>query len=263
MMVQEERNTGTIITVFSTSSSVGKTVLSINLAAQLAKERFSVCLVDLDFQFGDVCHYLKLDPKVSIYHYQESKNQNISDYFIKYNDKLSVLAAPTEIEESYNIETPVVLQALNELKKQFDYVVLDTAPGFSDVNLAAMDISNLVLFVGILDFLPTIKNMKIGYNTMLNVGYSPQKIRFILNRSNAKKNIGAKDVESILGQTFYHDLPNEFATTITSIRNGIPMVHNIENSEYGKKIAELVYNLLNPSSKKKNEDSWIKRIFGS
>lgn len=263
-MVQEERNTGTIITVFSTSSSVGKTVLSINFAAQLAKERFNVCLVDLDFQFGDVCHYLKLNSNVSIYNYQEGKNKNIKEFLVKYNDNLAVLGAPKEIEESYNIETPVVLQGLNELKKYFDYVILDTAPGFSDLNLAAMDVSNLVLFVGILDFLPTIKNMKIGYNTMLNVGYPPQKIRFILNRSNAKKNIGVKDVESILGETFYHALPNEFATTINSIRTGVPMVYNEANSEYGKEVSELVYNMLNPSSgKKKNNESWIKRFFGS
>ena len=50
---------GTVITVFSTASAVGKTLIGINMAAELAKQGFRVCLVDLDLQFGDVCNYLQ------------------------------------------------------------------------------------------------------------------------------------------------------------------------------------------------------------
>ena len=45
---------GTIITVFSTAYAVGKTLIAINMAAELAKSRHTVCLIDLDLQFGDV-----------------------------------------------------------------------------------------------------------------------------------------------------------------------------------------------------------------
>ena len=51
---------GIVITVFSTASAVGKTLISINMAAELAKEGYRVCLVDMDLQFGDVCNYLQL-----------------------------------------------------------------------------------------------------------------------------------------------------------------------------------------------------------
>lgn len=263
MIVQGQGNTGTIITVFSTASAVGKTVLSINLAAQLAKENFKVCVVDFDFQFGDVCHYLKLHPDFSIYNYQESQGKSIIEFLTKYNDNLFVLSAPVGIEQSYDVDTAIALQALDELKQHFDYIIVDTISGFSDVNLVAMDVCEVVLFMGILDFLPTIKNIKIGYNTMLNIGYPPEKIRFILNRSNAKRNIGTKDVESILGQQFYHALPNEFATTINSIRAGVPMVYNKENSEFGEQVGRLVDLLLNRAPQKKQGGSWIKRFFGA
>ena len=43
---------GTIITVFSTAYAVGKTLIAINMAAELAKSRHTVCLIDLDLQFG-------------------------------------------------------------------------------------------------------------------------------------------------------------------------------------------------------------------
>lgn len=263
MIVQGQGNTGTIITVFSTASAVGKTVLSINLAAQLAADNFKVCVVDFDFQFGDVCHYLKLQPSYSIYDYQEAQDRDINEFLVKYNENLSVLAAPLKIEQSYNIDATIVLNILNELKKQFDFVIIDTVSGFSDVNLMAMDVCQTILFMGILDFLPTIKNMKIGYNTMLNIGYEPEKIRFILNRSNAKRNIGTKDVEIVLGQSFYYALPNEFAITINSIRAGVPMVYNKSTSEFGEQIGRLVDLLLDRTPQKKNNGSWLKRFFGS
>lgn len=55
-----ERN-AIIISVFSTTPGIGKTVTAINLAAGFANEGYKVCLADLDLQFGDVLNYLKLD----------------------------------------------------------------------------------------------------------------------------------------------------------------------------------------------------------
>ena len=54
------QKTSVIISVFSTSPGIGKTVVAINLAAGLANEGYKVCLADLDLQFGDVLNYLKL-----------------------------------------------------------------------------------------------------------------------------------------------------------------------------------------------------------
>ena len=50
-----------IISVFSTTPGIGKTIVAINLAAGLAHEGYRVCLADLDLQFGDVLNYLKLN----------------------------------------------------------------------------------------------------------------------------------------------------------------------------------------------------------
>ena len=49
-----------IISVFSTTPGIGKTITAINLSAGLAAEGYRVCLVDLDLQFGDVMNYLQL-----------------------------------------------------------------------------------------------------------------------------------------------------------------------------------------------------------
>lgn len=54
---------GIVITFFSTASAVGKTLVACNMASELAREGYRVCLADFDLQFGDVCHFLKLQPE--------------------------------------------------------------------------------------------------------------------------------------------------------------------------------------------------------
>ena len=48
----EQGRRGSVITVFSTASAVGKTLVAINMAAELARLGHKVCLVDVDLQFA-------------------------------------------------------------------------------------------------------------------------------------------------------------------------------------------------------------------
>ena len=182
------------------------------MAASLAQAGNSVCIVDLDLQFGDVCHYLQLEPEKTIFDAQQAIVQNEADFFAEnYSTSyscgevdFSVLAAPLKMEEAYNISAPAVQRVINSLRPQFDYIVVDTTAAFSELNLAVMDQSTLITFVGIVDFIPTIKNMKIGYDTMRSIGYEKNRIRFVLNRSDAKTSIAPEDVEQLLEERFYH-----------------------------------------------------------
>ena len=62
---------GSVFTFFSTASAVGKTVLAVNYAADLAERGYKVCLADLDLQFGDVCNYLGIKPVQTFFDYYE------------------------------------------------------------------------------------------------------------------------------------------------------------------------------------------------
>lgn len=72
----EEKINGVVITFFSTASAVGKTLISINMASELARQGYRVCLVDYDLQFGDVANYLKLPVESSVYDALEALEEN-------------------------------------------------------------------------------------------------------------------------------------------------------------------------------------------
>lgn len=238
-----EGRKGTIFTVFSTAYAVGKTLIAINMAAELAHEGLKVCLVDLDLQFGDICYYLKLAPKVTIADAQKDmkahpKDGAAAEFLTPYKKgkvQFDVLANPKLMEEAYNMETPIIRSLVQQLQLEYDYVIVDTTSTFSALNLAMMDLSTIINFVGIVDFIPTIKNMKRGSDTLKELGYDDSKIRYILNRSNAKTRIDVEDVESILGKHFDYVLPNDFQTAQNSIRTGLPFVIDDRHTPFGER----------------------------
>ena len=239
---EQETINGVVISFFSTASSVGKTLISINMAAELARQGARVVLVDYDLQFGDVCNYLQLESEQTIMDAQRSIQLTGSSFDVREcltpyscrNVMFAVLAAPRKLEESYNIETSVAQKVIEHLQGLFDYVIVDTTSMFSELNLMLLDISTIVTYLGVVDFLPTIKNMKIGSDTLRTLGYDSEKIRLVLNRSNAKTRISSEDVQKLLKQEFYYVLPNDFQAASQSIIDGKPLVlehHDIALSD--------------------------------
>lgn len=238
---------GVVITYFSTASAVGKTLLSINMASELARVGHTVCLLDADLQFGDVEDYLDLNPVFDLADMHqamlENPEQSLDDYMSVYvhnNVRFTVIPSPKNLTLAYNIEPEVVGQIVKRLQSKFDFVIVDTTSMFSSLNMILLDMSTIVTFLGIVDFIPTIKNMKIGMETLRSLNYDDNKIRLVLNRSDAKTQIGIRDVEKLLGEPFYHVLPNDFQAATKSIKTGVPLVLSGVETSLTKSLRELV-----------------------
>ena len=126
-----------------------------------------------------------------------------------------------------------------------------------------MDMSTLIDFVGIVDFIPTIKNMKSGADTLKELGYENTKIRYILNRANAKTKIDVEDVEAILGRNFNYVVSNDFITARKSIQSGIPLVIASKDTQVAKDIRAMIGRSDRDYTKKaeSQEKGWLSRLF--
>ncbi len=245
--MSEENISGVVITFFSTASSVGKTLISVNMASELARQGYRVCLVDYDLQFGDVANYLHLQMEHSIKDVLEAMNNKpdmpLQDCLTQYRYGMisfDVVPAPEFLDEAYNISADDCRKLIEKLRLLYDYVIIDTTSMFSVLNLAMLDLSTIVTFLGVVDFIPTIKNMKIGNDTLRTLNYDTNKIRLVLNRSDAKTRISMEDVERLLGEGFYHILPNDFKAASESIVTGVPLVLGGSESVLAKEIRKLI-----------------------
>ena len=271
--MEEQVRRGSVITVFSTASAVGKTLVAINMAAELARLGHRVCLVDVDLQFGDVCNYLHLVPERTFADAARAAEANegafdVTQFLDVYqcdNISFSVMASPLRLDEAYNMSASAVQQIMQQLQFHFDFVVADTTSAFSETNLMLMDMSTIITFLGIVDFIPTIKNMKIGCDTIHSLGYDSSKIRLVLNRSNSKTKIDLADVENILGEPFYHILSNDFGAAWDATMAGVPLVRSA-NTALARDLRSLVARYTNLEVAEENVSdvgvsSWFKRIF--
>ena len=85
------------------------------------------------------------------------------------------------------------------LRSRFDFVLVDTPPAFSPEVIASVDASSHLLMVGMLDAL-SLKDTKIGLETLGEMGYDPRAITLVLNRADSSVGITPLDVEQLLGR---------------------------------------------------------------
>ena len=279
----EEKISGVVITFFSTASSVGKTLIGVNMASELARQGYRVCRVDYDLQFGDVANYLHIQVERSVKDVLETMNSRpdvpLQDCLTQYRYGMisfDVVPAPEFLDEAYNISADDCRRLIEKLRLLYDYVIIDTTSMFSVLNLAMLDLSTIVTFLGVVDFIPTIKNMKIGNDTLRTLNYDTNKIRLVLNRSDAKTRISMEDVEQLLGGGFYHILPNDFKAASESIVTGIPLVLGGSDSVLATEIRKLISRYTNRAYEedaglsafddkeetgRRNSGGWFSKIF--
>jgi len=243
-----------VIAVFSTSAGSGKTVAAINLAAGLAKEGYQTCLVDLDLQFGDVMGYLDMVGDVTLADAQAALERDeasfrVEDYLVEYSCggvSFSVLPPPKEINDAYLVDVDAVAEIIRRMGS-FNFIVLDMTAVFSTLNLVMLDMSTVINFMGRADFLPSVKNYKVGYDTLLRFEYEERKICLVENRAEENDLISYRDVERLLGAKFYHRLPVDHQAVTQSIRMGRPLMFSAPLSPLTQSYWQLVGRYTNRS----------------
>ena len=233
---------GSVFTFFSTASAVGKTVLAVNYAADLAERGYKVCLADLDLQFGDVCNYLGITPTQTFFNYydQEEDKRNTAAFITETQFGFDVLAAPLEVDEGFVIDAETILQAINQLRDDYDYVLLDTTTGFTSISMAILEQTDVLYLPCVVDFIPSIKDLKIGLETLHKLQFDYQRMRLILNRNKAETQISIKDVETIVGRPFQYFISNDYQGIMQSIREAKPVVLTEAKNKLADEISDMV-----------------------
>lgn len=119
-----------VINVESSVSGEGKTFVSINLAMSLALLNKKVLVIGLDIRKPKLGQYLGIELETGITLYLSGhmgKEQLVRPSGIHPN--LSVITAgPVPPNPNELLATPLLDELINELRTQFDYIVIDTTP---------------------------------------------------------------------------------------------------------------------------------------
>jgi pilus assembly protein CpaE len=192
-----------LISIVGPKGGTGKTLTACNLAVALADQGAKPVVVDLDLQFGDVGLALGLKPDRTIYDLATAGGTldlgKVASFVVNHPSGARALLAPTRPDQAAAVSVDFLRSVFEILRLRFDYVIVDTPPAFSPEVIAAIDAATHLCVVGMLDAL-SLKDTKIGLETLQRMGYEPADTVLVLNRADSSVGISQADVERLLGK---------------------------------------------------------------
>lgn len=241
---------GAVIVVHGLAGGTGATTLAVNLAWELAsadKENGpSVCLLDLDLQFGAVATFLDL-PRREVVYDMLSDTENMDDEIfgqslLTFQDRMQVLTAPTEMLPLDLLTSEDLTRVLDMARRHFDYVVIDmpsTLVSWSEAVLSAAHV-----------YFATVElDMRSAQNTLrfkraLQAEELPvEKLRYVMNRAPKFTDLSGKSrvkrMAESLGISIDVLLPDGGKPITQGADHGTPLAHAAAKNPLRREIAKL------------------------
>ena len=239
----ENGGKGLVIGVFSPKGGVGKTTLATNIAIGLGKiAPMSVVIVDLDLQFGDVASGLYLNPQHTVTDAvtpAASQDPLVLKAFLTVHPAgIYALCAPPNPVDADHITPEQISHLLEQLAQEFQYVVLDTAPGMPEIGLAAMEQCTDVVWVSGMD-IPSLRGLRSGLEVLRQLEILPESRHVVLNMADSKTGLNVQDVESTIGAPVDVSIPRSRAVALSTNR-GIPVLQESKKDPAVKSLRQLV-----------------------
>jgi pilus assembly protein CpaE len=234
-----------LVCVLGPKGGTGKTLTATNLAVAFAQRGSRVALIDLDLQFGDVALCLGLPPEKTVYDLAQSPGaldyDKLDAFLATHSAGVRTLIAPRRPDQASAVGAELLREVYSILRTRFDWVIIDTPPGFTAEVITSIDSSTDIVMVGMLDSL-SLKNTKLGLETLELMKYDPEHIYLLLNRAHSRVGISQSDVEAVLGRTPDVFIPSDREIPRT-VNEGIPIViarPQSEPAEAFRRLADLL-----------------------
>lgn len=258
----ENGGQGLVIGVFSPKGGVGKTTLATNIAIGLGQiAPMSVVIVDLDLQFGDVASGLYLNPEHTVTDAvtpAAAQDSLVLKAFLTVHPAgIYALCAPPNPVDADHITPDHISRLLEQLAQEFQYVVLDTAPGLPEIGLAAMEQCTDVVWVSAMD-IPSLRGLRSGLDVLRQLEIMPESRHVVLNMADAKAGLNVQDVESTIGAPVDVSVPRSRAIALSTNR-GIPVLQESRKDPAVKSLRQLVERF-NPAWRTRTQRKLHRRV---
>jgi len=247
-----------IITIFGNKGGVGKTFVSVNLAASIALSGKSVLLVDFDFRAGqDMARMLNLAPKNAIVNLlpaleKEDNPDIIRKHAIAHSRGLDFIPAVLHLKQAGYITAENIKPFFLKVSEAYDYVIVDVGQSFSETMLAVLDRSNLILLVATPDVL-AVYQIKWCIEMLQSMHFPLKMVKIVLNRAESRGGVAWQEVRAALSCEIFARVPSDGRAVGMALNRGIPCVIDSPKSSIAESFTKMAEDL-------KNEDIYVKSM---
>ena len=254
---------GKVVTVFSPKGGSGKTVVATNLAVAAARSGLRTVLIDLDLQFGDSALTMAVAPRATITDLATAAGDvDVAKLraFVSTDPRtgLDILPAPKRPEEADAVGQKELAAVLVAARDAYEAVVVDTGPLFDGGMLAALDYTDQLLLICNPE-VTSLKNVRIGLETIDRLGFAREKVFLVANRIGAPGGLGRKEIESSLDTSVAYELPDDPAIP-TAVNRALPVVVSNAKSSFSQALVKLEASVFASAATPDDEEPRQRRV---
>jgi len=251
---QPSAATGQIWTVYSPKGGAGATTVAANLAVELrSRMGKSACLVDLDYQSGDLALALNLSPVYTMVditlNFRRLDSVFLQGTLTRHPSGIYLLAAPPHGSvDTAAIPADHIQAVLDLLRSMYDVVIVDTARTLSEETMAALwSATRIVLLIE--RSLPFLRGYRRTLDMLDAIGVPRERVDVVISKdSNSKAAIPLDEAKRSLELSVTHMLPRDDETALAAVNRGLALADIKRSSTLRRAIAELARALLDDTN---------------
>jgi Flp pilus assembly CpaE family ATPase len=136
------------------------------------------------------------------------------------------------------VSTRDVEKALSLLRRVYQVIVIDMSPALSDISLSFLDAADSILEIVTYDS-TTIRNTLAVAETFRVIGYSAEKIQYVVNRADSPGGMPQEELRRALGREPEHSIVSDGMLVMQSNNGGVPFVLANPSAPISQDIARL------------------------
>ena len=146
---------GKVVTFAHGKGGVGTTTLAVNVAIALASTSAdTIGLLDLNVEFGNDALFMALRPKYTLADLERYSVERMSadaevfnDFITRHRSGVRLVVASDVPERAELVTLPAVQLAIDRMRNENAFVIIDTPASFTERTLLAIDASDLICIV--------------------------------------------------------------------------------------------------------------------
>ncbi|MFC2143036.1 cell division ATPase MinD [Candidatus Aenigmatarchaeota archaeon] len=247
-----------VIDVCSGKGGVGKTVVATNLAATLQGIGKRVAVIDCNLTTAHMGLHLGMHKNTNTLNNYLRNEVKLEDTLYDHVTNIKVVPASLEVRDLIDIDSSRMKDDIKRVFADYDYVILDSAPGLGKEALIAMNASDELLFVAT-PHVPSLVDIAKYTHFAEKIGHNP--IGVVLNRvKNKKYEIKPEDVLYFTELPLLNTIPED-ESVLKSVNEKKLVVHNRPKAKSSKAFKKLGHKIAGIDYKEKSFLSSIPSLF--
>ncbi len=248
-----------IIAIISGKGGVGKTTTAINLGAALNKLNKEVIVVDLNLNTPNIGVHLGAPiVPVTLNHVLKGK-ADIEEAVYEHSSGTKIIPSSLSVKELTKFNTKKIPLIINQLHDHAEYVILDSAAGFSEEAMATMEAGEEIIIVTNPD-MPSVTDALKAVKVARDLGKDVKGV-IVTRHRNRKYEMPLSSIKSMLESPIIGIIPEDDSVKeALNLRDAV--VHTHPRSKVAKKYVLIAGKVIGPNDLFEEKKGIFKRMFG-